>query len=1100
MDALLHELQQRGIHLQWQAGQLCVVAPPGALNEPLRAAIAQHRDALQRWLQVTEPRAPARAHDEPERYAPFALTEVQRAYWLGRNPAMALGGVSTHLYIEQACRGIDLERLNEALRTTIARHDMLRAVLDGSGQQRVLRNVARYEIAVADCRAYSADDAHAAALATREALSHQVLDPLQWPLFDIRATWMPGGELRLHLSLDLLILDATSLLLFLREWRRAYDGAVLPPPPNRRFRDHVLERAALRSGPQREAAQAYWTQRLPSLPPAPALPLRQDRSAHHRPRFRRRTLQIPAERWQRLKAHARHRGLTASCLLLAAYCEVLARWSSSARFTLNLTSSERATLHDVLGDFTSTVLLEVNRSDAAMGFVEFAAALQQRLRCDLAHGAFSGVEVLREWSRLHGVAAGAAMPIVFTSVLGGAEWRLDTFGPVVHGISQTPQVLIDHQVSEADGELTVVWDAVEDAFAPGVLDAMFASHAGLLDRLARDEHAWSATDLATLPEPMQQRRDASRHTALALPTQHLHDGMVARAREDADAPAVITPARQLTRGELLAEATAVADWLLDQGLQPGQPVAVLMHKGWEQMVAVLGAALAGGAYVPVDAGLPAKRQRELLTLCQAAHVLTQPAVAPPAGPWAVRALHPGTTACWRERHQRSLTGSPDCTAYVIFTSGTTGTPKGVMIDHRGATNTVLAINRLFGVTPHDAVLGVSSLSFDLSVYDIFGVLGAGGRLVLPQAPARHDPAHWAELMQAHEVTLWNSAPQLLAMLLDRLAPHAAMPGRLRTVLLSGDFIPLDTPARLRRHGCNAELVSLGGATEASIWSVVHRVQAIDPQWRSIPYGRALPNQTAWVLDAALRPTPDHVRGRIHIGGAGLAQGYLRDPARTASRFIHHPHTGERLYDTGDLGQYAEDGSIVILGRDDRQVKIRGHRVEPGEIEAVLCRHHAVLRAVVVATPASAGPRQLVAYVQWRPGTEPSPRALREHAAEHLPEYMVPPHVVPVEHLPLTANGKLDVQALQPLLQTGPGPVAPRTALERDILAVWRRVMPLAHIGVTDNFFDAGGDSVLATQLMHELEQALALDAPLHLLFECPTIEAMAQWFARQPAT
>jgi acyl-coenzyme A synthetase/AMP-(fatty) acid ligase len=323
------------------------------------------------------------------------------------------------------------------------------------------------------------------------------------------------------------------------------------------------------------------------------------------------------------------------------------------------------------------------------------------------------------------------------------------------------------------------------------------------------------------------------------------------------------------------------------------------------------------------------------------------------------------------------------------------------------------------------------------------------------------------------------------------------------VLLSGDFIPLDTLQRLRRHGCSAELVSLGGATEASIWSVFHRVQQVNPAWRSIPYGRPLPNQTMQVLDAALRPTPDHVRGRIYIGGAGLAQGYLREPVLTAERFFHHPATGQRLYDTGDLGLYAADGSIVILGRDDRQVKIRGHRVELGEVEAVLARHPDVAQAVVTAPAApGGGPRRLVAHLQPRPGCVLQEAALRQHAATHLPEHMVPLHIVVLERLPLSANGKLDLRALpdpaEGITDTPPRQPA-RNDTERTLLAIWQRAMPGIEIGVTDSFFELGGDSVLAAHLLRELNAELPVKLQMHELFEHMSIEALALWADAQAA-
>ncbi|HBL28881.1 MAG TPA: non-ribosomal peptide synthetase, partial [Acidobacteria bacterium] len=265
------------------------------------------------------------------------------------------------------------------------------------------------------------------------------------------------------------------------------------------------------------------------------------------------------------------------------------------------------------------------------------------------------------------------------------------------------------------------------------------------------------------------------------------------------------------------------------------------------------------------------------------------------------------------------------------TSGSTGTPKGVMIEHRGAVNTLLDVNRRFAVGPEDRVLAVSALSFDLSVYDVFGLLAAGGSLTLPRPEAARDPEHWLDLMHRDRVTIWNSAPALLEMLVEHAATRGErLPASLRLVLLSGDWIPVSLPGRLRTLAPGAAVVSLGGATEASIWSILYPIAAVDPAWRSIPYGRPMDNQGFHVLNRALAPCPVWVPGDLYISGTGLARGYWRDPAKTAASFFLHPGTGERLYRTGDLGRYLPGGDIEFLGRDDLQVKIQGFRIELGE--------------------------------------------------------------------------------------------------------------------------------------------------------------------------
>jgi pyochelin synthetase len=1109
MEQLLVELNKRGVKLQLEADELRVSAPAGALTQELRQSLRSNKDQIVRLLRSSRTHAEtavaAIAADSANRYEPFPLTEIQHAYWVGRDGARE-GNVATHLYVELDCASLDVERLNEALCRLIERHDMLRAVVNADGRQQIQAAVPRYRISVTDMSAASPDAVDRAMAATRETLSHQSLAPDRWPLFDIRATRLPGSRLRLHVNLDLLILDAWSIFLFFSEWSTLYrDLDATLPPVGISFRDYVCAEERRRDSESYRRAYAYWMERVKSLPPAPDLPLRTDPAARMAPGFTRREARLDKQRWLRLKATAREHGLTPSGLLLALYSEVLARWSSTPHFSLTVTVSQRLPvhrdIHNLLGDFTSLVIHEVDRRDGRRPFVEFARSLQQQFMTDLEHQDVSGVVVTREWAKAHGRSMQAVMPVVFSSGLvytGGQEpGDLEQFGRKVYSVSQTSQVWLDHHVMELQGELVFIWDAAEAVFENGVLDAMFGAYCEVIERIADDPSVWSRRDVVRLPPEIELRREEANDTADVVPAGRLHAGFVTEALRHPDAVAVITPERTLTYGSLLNESAASADWLIARGLAPGQPVAVVMRKGWEQIAAVYGVLLAGGAYMPVDADLPVRRQLELLQIGDVRHVLTQPGAlregVSSAG-YEVLELQAGAQGSYGPQHARLLERPLDELAYVIFTSGTTGVPKGVMIDHRGAINTIAHVNRLYAVDRHDRVLGVSSLSFDLSVYDIFGLLGVGGALVLPDHRRGHDAVHWRELIQQHEVTLWNSAPQLMRMLIDSFTTADNDIASLRTVLLSGDFIPLDLPDRIRARAPRAQVVSLGGATEASIWSNYHPVEAVDLAASSIPYGKALPNQQIWVLDSALRPCPDHVKGRIYLGGAGLAIGYWKDPEKTAARFITHPETGQRLYDTGDLGRYAADGDVIILGRDDGQIKIRGHRVELGEIEAVLRQHPDVRFAVVVATAGSGDSRRLIAYLEVAAGASTmDAQSVKAYLGERVPDYMVPRDVVLMDRIPVSANGKIDYKALPAVAdeETRPERVLPRTDAERKIFEAWSRIFAGVEIGVTDNFFELGGDSILATQLVRELTTTLSLDLEMHELFEHLTIESLA---------
>ncbi|MBA2893790.1 non-ribosomal peptide synthetase [Nonomuraea soli] len=992
-------------------------------------------------LDQAHTQAPATLKADPgHRHDPFPPTEVQRAYWLGRAEHFTLGGVGCHFYTEFD-GDIDLDRLRTAWNLLIERHEMLRAVFDADGSQRILPEVPAFTIALADSPER-----------LREQMSHQVFDPAVWPLFDARAA-VYDGRVRLGVSFDNIILDALSTMTFFAELDLLYrDPTTTLPPVEVSFRDYVLgmnpDRAVV------EAAEAYWSGRLPELPPAPRPPLRVDPSMIERPRFVRREVRLAAPAWKRVSELARKHDLTASTVLASAFGEILSAWSAQPDLTLNLTLFDRREVHPdihrVLGDFTSLMLVGYQSGSA---WLDSARRLQEEVWRGLEHGEVSAVWVMRELARRSG-AIDMAMPIVFTSMLGVADGATGPgFAEQVWGISQTPQVWLDYQVAEIGGELLVRWDAVEELFAPGVLDAMFGAHLDLLEWLAAGD--WAEPVPALLPSGQRAVREQVNDTAGPLPDVTLHGGFFTVAAREPYRTALAGDDVTVSYGELADRALAVAGSLSAAGVRPGDAVGVVLPKGVDQVVAVLGVLAAGGVYVPVGVDQPPARRESILERAGVVHVLTD--------------LPDGTPL------EQPVNVAPDSSAYVIFTSGSTGVPKGVEVSHRAAMNTVAEVNARWGVGADDRVLAVSALDFDLSVYDLFGLLSVGGAVVLIGEDERRDPQRWAQLCTDHGVTVWNSVPTLLEMLLSATDD---LPSRLRLALVSGDWVGLDLHARLPA-GCR--LVALGGATEAAIWSNAWEVSHVPAHWSSVPYGLPLRNQCFRVVDGRGRDCPDWVAGESWIGGAGVARGYRGDAVTTAAKFVEYG--GQRWYRTGDLGRYWPDGTLEFLGRADHQVKIRGHRLELGEVEAALEAHPLVDRAVVVAV-GERRQRRLAAFVTPS-GLDPDD--LRAFLADRLPAHAVPPSITPLEQLPLTANGKINRSALDAGQAPPPDDDPPRPGLEQRLAAIWADLLEIPEPGRSQSFFALGGDSLLATRFAEIARQRLGVEVTLRRFFAAPTI-------------
>jgi amino acid adenylation domain-containing protein len=1055
------------------------------------------------WVAAKSERASAIIVPDPaSRHEPFPLTDVQKAYWLGRTDCFELGNIGCHVYFEVDLPGLDRGRLQAAWQKLIDRHDMLRAIVHDDGLQQILPRTPHYEIKHLSLRGADQAKVNLELETIRGRMSHQVFSPNQWPLFELRTTELDQRTL-LHYSGDLLFIDIWSLQILYGELvQLAYDRVVHLAPLEISFRDYVLATAQQRDSRDYRRSQEYWLRRLDTLPPPPKLPLAKSPLAIRQPRFVRREAVLEQAVWRKLKIQSAKASLTLSGTLIAAFARIVAAWSQSPRFTLNTTLFQRAPLHPqvhrLVGDFTSILLLEIH-DGAAHSFDVLAKRIAAQFRSDLRHRAYGGIQLLREIAKKGDPDRPSSMPVVFTSALSPRMpgWQsADRVGEISYGVSQTPQVYLDHQVYQRGGHLQLSWDAVEELFPPGLLDDMFGAYCAFLRRLALDDAAWRETKADLLPSAQVMQRAVVNDTAGPPPRGLLHGPFLEQVRKGPHHTAIATWERRLTYEDVHRHARHLAKRLRQLGAGKDRLVAVVMEKGWEQVVGAIAVLMAGGAYLPVDPDLPQERRWLLLRRAEVQIVLTQPCVAerlewPPG----VQRL----SVEWQDPGQEDQIEEPlpplgreNDLAYVIFTSGSTGEPKGVMIEHRSALNTVLDINERFGVSADDRILALSSLSFDLSVYDIFGALAAGATIVLPHPTSSREPRDWVDLILQEKITIWNSVPALLEMWVEHLERRKKSLGHsVRLALLSGDWIPVGLPDRARAVLPGLQVVSLGGATEASIWSIIYPIGTVSEEWSSIPYGRPLRNQQMHVLNDEMTPCPAWVPGQLYIAGIGLARGYWRDEAKTQAHFVAHSRTGERLYRTGDVGCYLPDGNIEFLGREDDQVKVQGHRIELGEIEATLERHPKVTSAVVMAVGERAAPKHLVAYVVTRTVTV---EELAKYLRQNLPEYMVPAVWQELDALPLTANGKVNRKALPSVAR--PDAAQARPAEQSDALARITALiageLALPSLNQHSNLLTLGATSIDLVRIVGRLQKEFSFRPSFQEFLREPSAAALAE--------
>ncbi len=1040
----------------------------------------------------------------------FPVSPLQHAYLLGETAGFELGRPAV-AFEEYRCEPFDIEHFMGAMARLIERHEMLRASFDAAGTQRVAAEIS-VPMEVLSWRGLPAAELDQRLAQSRDEM--QAAPPaLEGPAVFRGRIIQLDTEFRVQFCGRLLVFDGLSGYIFADDLQAFLDGEDLAPLEYT-YREYRVELDRRRQDEEYQRCRRYWMDRIETLPAAPDLPIRGTGRPSALP-LQRRSLTLDCEQWAAFQQTTRRHGLSSTVAVCTAFCEILRNWSKSRSFTVNMLYGERLDLHRdvprIIGNFGTTLLLQYD--GAGETFAERAAALQERLRQDLAHGRFGGAEVIHELNRYHGNLASAAMPVVFASLLGASEpsgkvflerigWH-KTFGAI-----DTPQVSFDHQVMESSGELIINWDTADDMYPEGVLDDMLAAYRQLLGRLAEDEQSWGERTFTLTPTAQLAVRERANDTARETPQVSLHGMVLERAQRQPDRIAVLGPDGTVTYRELVTAAGAIADRLHAEGCWAGDFVGVIARGGWRQVAALLGVLCAGCAYVPLTPQWPSARRRAVLGRANARAVLVDPDVdlaqAETGDGRPILRIDEAIEQGTAERGLERVRVIPESPAYAIFTSGTTGEPKGVLVRHQSAANTTIDINERYAVGPDDCVMSVSQSTFDLSVYDVFGLLAAGGSVAIPRSQDVPDLAQLYEFARDAGVTIWNSVPAYASLLADYVE-NSERPALsdLRLVMVSGDWVPLDLARQLARAAPAARVVSLGGATEASIWSNHFEVPVdVPPGWASIPYGFPLRNQRYHVLDEDMRDRPDWVPGHLLISGRGLADGYLNDEPATAKAFCAHPDTGERLYRTGDWGRYWPDGTLEFLGREDTQVKVNGFRVELGEIEACLLRSPDVndVAVVLVGRDGERGSRtakdvRLVACVASRRTDQELADELIAAARHDLPTYMVPSRIYLLREMPLTANGKVDRRALADVAHarasTVPAHAPANTETERRLLALWRTLLG-ADVTVTDDFFELGGGSLAAARLMGLIEREFGARLAPAALYEASTVPALAR--------
>lgn len=1025
----------------------------------------------------------------------FPLTDLARGYYIGRSEAIVYGNSGSQIYYEYKLNKIGIEKLEIAFNQLILRHPMLRAWVDENGSQQILTKVPYYNF----------EYFIVSNNMDMDTIRENLIKPQpanKWPYFRV-AIINNGDDKIIALKFDYLIIDALSYQIISDELKKLYLDSNELNSIRVQYKDYMHYLKDLEYTQAFEDDMKYWQERLAgnSNINSPELPIKEgvQQSANLTSHIGK----LGKTDWERLRRMCIDNSISMSGIMLAVYCEVLAMYSNSNRFIVNMPTFNRLQIHEdinnIVGTFTSITLFLIEL-DFNKNFLDRAREMQKKLYEDLDHNLVNGLRVIRELKKSN-PEMNDIMPIVFTGLVNSSNinekmtW-MDWIGEEITRINQTPQVFIDNQIeiNEA-GEMVYTWDVLEEIFQPGVISAMFTSYKDCLKALCCSEDVWYRQFINNVPKEQLGMRSKNNYKIGEKTKGFLQNGFLAAEALRPKSIAVVQDNENLTYHEILVLAECVKEHVLLK-TKGKTLVPIIMRKEWEFIPASLGVLMSGCAFVPIDAEYPHERIEKIMQACNARIYITSES-SKESMSWCTASqiiLSKDMTSVTEVKAPFDCT--PDDLAYIIFTSGSTGEPKGVMISHGAVVNTIQDINQRYNVTKNDKVINISSYSFDLSIYDIFGLLSAGGTVIIPNDNERINAAYWIELIKKYDVTIWNTVPALMGILADETNNSAQILPSLRLVMLSGDWISLTLFDKVKSIAKDAKFISLGGATEGSIWSIFYEVTSIDSKWKSIPYGHALSNQHMYIYDNQLRECPDWVCGDIYIGGLGVAKGYWADEDRTIESFLIHPQTGEYIYKTGDRGRYMSDGNIEFLGRQDNQVKVNGFRIELGEIEKIVLQLPQIGYAKALDILTEAGGRAIALAVVLKGNENISEDDLKKYIGDSLPYYMIPSRVSFMEELPLTNNGKIDMKQLSQLFsKVNNGTFVGKQAesnTEKELVEIWMDAFSKKRISIDTNFYELGGDSLMAIQIISRINKKYSINLKIYDFFRLGSIEKLAE--------
>jgi amino acid adenylation domain-containing protein len=1077
-----------------------------------KSDLIANRQALLDLLFQEEELGEASTQNIPRRQSkePLQLSFAQQRLWFldQWEPGSSTYNLTTAVRLTGL---LNLAALERSLNEILWRHEALRttfATVDGQPVQ-VVASPKVFALPVMNLQHLSETERDAEAQRLVNDERSKPFDLIKGPLF--RPTLLQLGEEEhiLLLAMHHIVSDGWSMGILSRELTVLYEAfsAGHPSPLTElsiQYGDFAKWQREWLQGEVLERQLSYWKRQLEGIPAVSNLPADRPRPAVQGYRGKTQYLELTKELTEGLKALSRKEGVTLYMTLLAAFQTLLYRHTRQEDIVVGspIANRNRSEIEGLIGFFVNTLVLRTDVSGNP-SFRELLGRVRKTALDAYEHQDLPFEKLLEDLQPERSLSYSPLFQVMFilqNAPNTGLEFKRLSVSPVRLD-TETAKFDLTLSIHETPSGLSGALQYNTDLFDDATITRMIGHFQILLKGIVADpDLRISDLPMLTLAEWHQLLVEWNDTKTDYPKDKCIHELFETQVETTPDAIALICEDQQLTYSELNTRANQLAHYLHKHGVGPDELVGICVERSIEMVIGLLGILKAGGGYIPLDPSYPAERLEFMLADAQVSVLVAQSDLFEDGGSRIDSS--DGRSSVLDRRIQRIYLdrdweliaresgANPDNTAtaenlsYVIYTSGSTGNPKGVAIEHRNTAAFLSWAHCAFTQEDLSGVLAATSICFDLSVFEIFAPLTCGGTIVLAE-----NALALATIPNRSKVSLLNAVPSAM----NELLRLDAIPASVRVINLAGEPLRPELVRRIYTSTSVGKVYDLYGPSECTTYSTWACRSAEGPQ----TIGRPIANTQVYILDAYLNPAPIGVVGEIYIGGDGVARGYLNQPALTAERFIYHSFDGEpaqRLYRTGDLARYLPDGNIEFLGRLDDQVKIRGYRIELGEIEAVLTQNPAVRESAVITREDRAGDKQLVAYMVPKESA-PAASELRTFLKAKLPEYMVPSAFVVLDSLPLTPNGKVDRQAL-PEPDRGSADleqvyVAPRNASEQAIADIWAEILGVKRIGVHDNFFDRGGHSLKATQIVSRLRKMFGSEIPLRYMFQFPTIAELA---------